>query len=77
MNYVIDSYINSYPKSLKRVIEFVSKKNESLNLNLNVFEGDLRDSNLLQSIFDKSTENGDPIDSVIHFAGGNLLHNQY
>ncbi len=67
--YVIDSYVNSYPTSLKRVIELVSKKDKSLSRNLNVFEGDLRDSNLLQSIFDKSRENGNPIDSVIHFAG--------
>ena len=49
--YVIDSYVNSYPASLKRVIKLLSKKDKSLSIGLNVFEGDLRDSKLLQSIF--------------------------
>ena len=67
--YVIDSYINSSPEALKRVIKLIDRKNKILKYNLNFFEGDLRNSQLLQSIFDKAKENGSVIDCVIHFAG--------
>ena len=54
---VIDNFSNSSPKSLERVEQITGKK-------VVVYNGDVRDHKLLNSIFNKHA-----IDWVIHFAG--------
>tara|TARA_B100000700_G_C14951526_1_gene811900 strand:+ start:312 stop:1358 length:1047 start_codon:yes stop_codon:yes gene_type:complete len=64
---VIDSYINSHKQSLQRVVE-IFKKNNSLK-NIDVETLDIRDEKLLDKLFLRYKDSGDPIKSVIHFAG--------
>ena len=67
--FVIDSYINSSPKSLERV-KFISNKNkEYIENNLRIFHGDLRDKNTIKKLFLKAKDIGLPIEGVIHLAG--------
>lgn len=54
---VVDNFDNSSPESLKRVEEITGKK-------VTLYEGDVRDGNLLDKIFSERK-----IDWVIHFAG--------
>ena len=54
---VVDNYSNASPESLKRVEQITGKK-------ISVYEGDVRDRELLERIFEKQK-----IDWVIHFAG--------
>lgn len=54
---VVDNFDNSSPESLKRVEEITGKK-------VTLYEGDVRDGNLLDKIFSERN-----IDWVIHFAG--------
>ncbi len=67
--YVIDSFVNSSPSSLDGVMKIYKNKGSNNLNNLNVFEGDLRNKEILQKIFDSAFKKGDRIQSVIHFAG--------
>tara|TARA_Y100000589_G_scaffold312518_1_gene332949 strand:- start:2008 stop:3060 length:1053 start_codon:yes stop_codon:yes gene_type:complete len=66
---VIDSNINSNQLSLKKIIEIGEIKNKKFNNKLSFINGDIRDYELLDSIFLNSIKNKSPIDAVIHFAG--------
>ena len=66
---VIDSLVNSSHKSLERVLEISKKENFFNKENLIFIKGDLRDKKLLDQTFNDFQENGEPINSVIHFAG--------
>ena len=67
--YVIDSFVNSSPKSLKKVLEIYPLKKKLFENKLIVFEGDLRDKNFLEKVFLDISKNKKVIDGVIHFAG--------
>ena len=67
--YVIDSFVNSSPKSLERVINIYKKKHFDSKLNLIIFKGDLRDKNFVQIVFSDIYKFNKKIDGVIHFAG--------
>ena len=66
---VLDSHVNSSPKTLKRVIEIYEKNANKNKVDLNLVEGDLRDKDTLNKIFYTSMKEGKSIDAVIHFAG--------
>ena len=67
--YVVDSFINSSPKSLEKVLE-INKLKKNLSQNeLKVFQGDLLDKTFLNNVFLKLTKINQKIDGVIHFAG--------
>ena len=66
---VIDSFINSNPKSLDRVKLLCQNNNISSEENLNIYEGDLRDELILEKIFNDAFNIGRPINGVMHFAG--------
>tara|TARA_Y100001968_G_scaffold257763_1_gene244581 strand:- start:95 stop:1156 length:1062 start_codon:yes stop_codon:yes gene_type:complete len=66
---VIDSHVNSSSNSIERVIELVRLKNNDYAGNVELIEGDVRDSKLLDNIFSNSKDEGKKIDGVIHFAG--------
>ena len=67
--FVIDSFINSYPKSLEKVLINLEKSNVYRVDKLHLFEGDLRIENDIEKVFQKSLEIKKPIENVIHFAG--------
>ena len=49
---VVDSFINSSPKSLEKVLEINNlKKNTNFQNILKVFHGDLLDKNFLKNVF--------------------------
>ena len=69
--YVIDSFENSSPKSLERVIEiFKNKLNKNKNKNqLKIFKGNLSDKGFLKEVFELVINTNKKIDGVIHFSG--------
>ena len=67
--YVYDSNINSSYKSLDKVRLVFSKNNKIKKNNLHYMKGDIRDKSSLDRIFKLAKDKGQPIKSVIHFAG--------
>jgi len=67
--YVIDSFVNSSPKALDRVVKIYKKKYPNSNFNLNIYRGDLRDKEFIEKVFSAIYKNNKKIDGVIHFAG--------
>ncbi len=67
--FVIDSHINSSPKSLERLSTIIEAENIFLNGKLHIYKGDLRDNKILKKIFLDANKNGGSIDAVLHFAG--------
>ena len=66
---VIDSFINSSIKSLKRV-QFILSKTKSENVkNLIIIKGDLNNINDIKKVFESSIKENEPIEAVIHLAG--------
>ena len=66
---VIDSFINSSPKSLEKVLEINNLKKTKFQNKLNIFKGDLLDKDFLNYVFSDLTNTYKKIDGVIHFAG--------
>ena len=66
---VIDSFVNSSIKSLKRFNSLISKtKSENIN-KLHVIKGDLRNINDIKKAFEASRKEKKSIEAVIHLAG--------
>ena len=66
---VIDSYINSHKKSLQRVIDIVKRNNRFKNISIDIEIADIRDEKVLEALFIRYKDLGNPIKAVIHFAG--------
>lgn len=67
--FVIDSFINSSPKSLSRIQEINKTQDNLDNKKLRVFKGDITDIKFLEKVFLELENNQIKIDGVIHFAG--------
>ena len=67
--FVIDSFINSSPKSLEKVLLFLTKKDKFLRERLHLLKGDLKKQSDIERIFQMSHKLDKNIDAVIHFAG--------
>ena len=67
--YVLDSFVNSKRSSLSAVLKILKINNIDAKNRIKIIEGDIRDKDLLKSIFFSSIDNGKPINSIIHFAG--------
>ncbi len=67
--YLVDSFVNSSPKIINRIISICDLKNSKLGKNLKVFKGDLKDKVFVENIFYKANKSAKPINGVIHFAG--------
>ena len=67
--FVIDSFINSSPKSLEKVLLFLTKKDKFLRERLHLLKGDLKKQSDIERIFQMSLKLDKNIDAVIHFAG--------
>ena len=59
---VLDSFANSSPEALDRVAELAGRP-------VQLVQGDVRDTALLERIFANAKASNDPIEAVIHFAG--------
>ena len=66
---VIDSFVNSSPKAIERVVKLTSSSNYNSSNNIKILKVDLRDKKSLDQIFSSSIEESKPIEAVIHFAG--------
>ncbi len=66
---VIDSFENSSPKSLARVLDIYRNKEEGFNKKINIFRGNLCDLKFLEDVFSKIYQSSKKIDGIIHFAG--------
>ena len=66
---VLDSCVNSSPKSLEKVLEIVKNLGYNSDEKLTFIKGDLRDIQTLENIFNDSKLANKHIDGVIHFAG--------
>ena len=66
---VIDSFVNSSPKSLDKVKQILQSKNLFFTNRIFIYRGTLKDKEFIFRIFSESEKNGCRIDSVIHFAG--------
>ena len=65
---VIDSYTNSHKKSLHRVVDIL-KNNNVQKIDIDIEMVDIRDKIILDKLFSRYQDLGDPIQAVIHFAG--------
>ncbi len=65
---VLDSFINSNKKSLKRVYE-ISIVNNKNALPIKITKGDIRNIEEIDCLFSQSIKEGNPIEAVFHFAG--------
>ncbi len=67
--FVIDSFVNSSPKSLNKVLEIYKLENKSFKNKLKIFTGDLLDTDFLNYVFLEIIKKYKIIDGVIHLAG--------
>ena len=67
--FVIDSFVNSSPKSIDRLSLILKEKEKVLKERLHLFKGDLKNQNDIESVFKMSQKLDRRIDAVIHFAG--------
>jgi len=65
----IDSYINSSPKTYKKIIEILNSKGQNFANKLKIVKGDLRNIETIKKIFNEAYLDKKPIEGVIHFAG--------
>tara|TARA_B100000212_G_scaffold76991_1_gene54565 strand:- start:5445 stop:6500 length:1056 start_codon:yes stop_codon:yes gene_type:complete len=66
---IIDSFINSYKKNIEEIKNLISRINNQFLENIKFIECDIRDKKHLNQIFLSSSNSGNPIEAVIHFAG--------
>ena len=67
--FVIDSFENSSPKALKKVLEITKLKNIKSDEHLKLFKGDMRNVNFIDSVFSEIIKKYKSLDGVIHFSG--------
>ena len=67
--FVIDSFENSSPESLKRVLNILGKNVRDSHKFLEIIKGDIRDKVFLEKVFKDALSKNEPISAVIHLAG--------
>ena len=67
--FVIDSFVNSSPKSIEKVCLILNQKNIFCQEKIHLYKGDLKNKSDIESVFQMSQNLGKRIDAVIHFAG--------
>ena len=65
----LDSFENSSPKSLERVLEIYRINSNNQMHNLKIFKGNLCDKSFVKEVFKSLLSANKNIDGVIHFAG--------
>ena len=66
---ILDSFINSYPKSIKRIQEILKLKNYKFQNQISVYKGCLTNKDFISKVFSDAEKKGFNIEAVIHFAG--------
>ncbi len=66
---VIDSLVNSSRKTLNDIKKIVASFNKSNKQKIYFYQNDLKDKKKIDAIFKNQISLGNPIDTVIHFAG--------
>ena len=66
---ILDSFINSSHRSLKRIQEILKNENIDCNNKIKIVEGDLRDIDVIEELFVSANNEFNPINAVLHFAG--------
>ena len=67
--YVIDSFVNSSPKSLICVLNIYKEMFANADPKLTIFKGDLRDKHFVEKVFSDIYRVNNTLDGVIHLAG--------
>ena len=67
--FLLDNFSNSSPIALSRVASLSTLSKAEVEERVSIINGDIRDSSLLEKIFSNAKNNGEIINSVIHFAG--------
>ena len=67
--FLLDNFSNSSPIALQRIAQLSQLTQEEVKERVSIIKGDVRDSSLLEDIFFSAKNNGEKIESVIHFAG--------
>ena len=67
--YIIDSEINSSNNVLKRISNILNLSPEDYKKKISYYQGDIRDINLIERIFNEALYKNEPIEAVFHFAG--------
>ncbi len=67
--YVLDSLINSSLLSIERVRKLYKLESPIFDNSINLIQGDIRNKEVIESVFIQSKLEDKPIEGVIHFAG--------
>ena len=67
--FVIDSFVNSSPKALERVLEIYRRKKNMNKVDLKIFNIDLCSKDCIKKVFLELRKLNKNVDGVIHFAG--------
>ena len=67
--FVIDSFVNSSPKSIEKVCLILKQKEILCQEKIHLFKGDIKNKSDIESVFQISNKLDKRIDAVIHFAG--------
>ena len=66
---VVDSLINSFKDNFKKIRQILLEKGINPNNRFEFIEGDIRNREFLDNIFNEKNKEKKPIKSVLHFAG--------
>ena len=67
--FVVDSFINSSPKSLNGILKILKKEGYDYEKNLHFFNIDLKNEKKIEDVFKLAFDRKKSIEAVIHFAG--------
>tara|TARA_Y100001978_G_C23652119_1_gene413996 strand:- start:266 stop:1324 length:1059 start_codon:yes stop_codon:yes gene_type:complete len=69
--FLLDSFENSSRKSIDRIIKICQIKNKLIDFNkkLKIFEGDIKDKDFVEDVFNNIDKSYMKIDGIIHLAG--------
>ena len=65
---ILDSFVNGSKEALRRISKILINKKIELKNSLFIYEGDIRDEEKLNNIFEDFRKKNLPIEAVIHFA---------
>ena len=66
---ILDSFVNASKEALRRIPEILINKKIEFKNSFFIYEGDIRDEEKLNNIFEDFRKKNSPIEAVIHFAG--------
>tara|TARA_B100000242_G_scaffold289474_1_gene259375 strand:+ start:535 stop:1587 length:1053 start_codon:yes stop_codon:yes gene_type:complete len=67
--FVIDSFVNSSPKSIEKVCLILKHLNIDVQSKIHLFKGDIKNKSDIEKVFQMSNKQKKKIQAVIHFAG--------